>query len=294
MKNILSIDVEDWFNILEVKSAPDLREWDVMESRVETNFLKILDLLDRRNIKATCFFLGWIGEKHPLLVREAARRKHEIASHGYSHQLIYTQTEEAFFRDVHVAKDILENISGTEVVGYRAPGFSIVPQTSWAFARLSEAGYKYDSSLFPAHRGHGFFLTSKLYPFKIKELDFFEFPISVASFLRLHVCFFGGGYLRLFPAWLIERMSRQVAGEDRPVIFYVHPREIDPGQPRLHMSPLRRFKSYINLRSTKSKLLKIIGKGAFIPFSTFIQEYKSYFQDPSRIVCLNSLNVREV
>jgi polysaccharide deacetylase family protein (PEP-CTERM system associated) len=290
MKDIISIDVEDWFHILELESTPNLHEWENLESRIENNFLNMLDILEEKNVKATCFFLGWIAEKYPQLVREASKRKHEIASHGYAHQLIYTQTEKQFYEDISKTKHILENISGTEVIGYRAPGFSIIPETTWAFAQLAKAGYKYDSSLFPAKRGHGYFLETKLYPFKIVDFDFYEFPITVAHFLSKNICFFGGGYLRLFPYWLIKIMTKQVANENRPVIYYIHPREIDINQPRLDMNLKRQFKSYINLKTTKVKLRKIIANNEYISFAGCLREYEEYFGETSKNVALTSVS----
>ncbi|MDD3051874.1 MAG: polysaccharide deacetylase family protein [Candidatus Cloacimonetes bacterium] len=278
MKNIISIDVEDWFHILELESTPDLKEWNNLESRVENNFLALLDLLDESEVRATCFFLGWIAEKFPRLVSEASKRKHEIAAHGYAHQLVHALTENQFYEDISKTKKILEDISGSEVIGYRAPGFSITPQTTWAFTRLAEAGYKYDSSLFPAKRGHGYFLNTKLHPYKLSDLDFFEFPLTVKSILMKKICFFGGGYLRLFPFWLVKLMSDQVMKENRPVIYYVHPREIDVNQPRLTMNWQRRFKSYINLKTTKPKLTKLIKSYQYTTYRDFISEYQDYFK----------------
>lgn len=277
MKNIISIDVEDWFHILELETTPKLAEWTNLESRVEKNFYRMLDILDESNVKATCFFLGWVAENKPHLVKEAARRNHEIASHGYAHQLVYAQTEIEFFEDIRKTKRILEDATGEEVIGYRAPGFSITPKTPWAIPALARAGYRYDSSFFPAKRGHGYFLESKLQPFKITDLEFYEFPITVVNFLSQRVCFFGGGYLRLFPYSLIQIMAGKVAQENRPVIYYIHPREIDVNHPRLSMNTVRRFKSYVNLSTTESKLRKIAGSNQINTFSEFINESPEYF-----------------
>jgi polysaccharide deacetylase family protein (PEP-CTERM system associated) len=289
MIDIFSIDVEDWFHILELESTPDLNEWAGLESRIEYNFLKMLDILEEKNVRATCFFLGWIAEKFPHLVKEASKRKHEIASHGYAHQIIHTQTESQFLDDISKAKSILEDICGIEVVGYRAPGFSITPETAWAFTQLAKAGYKYDSSLFPAKRGHGYFLNAKLCPFKIVDLDLYEFPITVASVLSKGICFFGGGYLRLFPYLLIKKMAQKIARENRPVIYYIHPREIDINQPRIDMNIRRRFKSYVNLKTTESKLRKIITNNDFSTFAEFIKKYDKYFEESTKNIDLKMI-----
>lgn len=290
MRNIISIDVEDWFHIFELESTPNLKDWELMESRVEKNFFNMLEILEEKNVKATCFFLGWIAEKHPNLVNEAAKRKHEIASHGYAHQLINFQTKSQFYKDVSKTKQILESISGTEVIGYRAPGFSITPETTWAFSQLVKAGYKYDSSLFPAKRGHGYFLNSKLHPFKITDLNIFEFPLTVASVLSKRICFWGGGYLRLFPYCIIKAMTNQIACENRPVIYYVHPREIDIKQPRLEMSFSRKFKSYVNLKTTKTKISKILTSNSFLTFANFLNEHEDYFESNSKKISIASLS----
>lgn len=265
---VLSVDVEDWFHILDVPSTPPLSRWDSMPSRVEANFEQMLDLFTEKNAKVTCFFLGWVAARFPELVKKAQRRGHEVASHGYAHQLTYTQTSDEFFEDVVKAKGILEDITGAPVLGYRSPGFSATADVPWFFDRLIEAGYTYDSSVFPAPRGHGGMQTDQLAPYVISRPggEIVEFPITVTRVLGRPMCFFGGGYLRLFPYPLVKRMSQRVLGESRPVVFYVHPREIDPDHPRLPMSPARRFKSYVGLDSTQRKLRKILDD---FPVTTF-------------------------
>jgi len=195
-------------------------------------------------VKVTCFFLGWVAQEFPELVRDAADRGHEIASHGYAHVLCYEMTPEAFFEDIPKAKRIVEDLLGRPIHGYRAPGFSVTEKTPWFFDKLAQAGITYDSSVFPASRAHGGIKTSHYAPYVIKTKygSLIEFPITVARVFGRPTCFFGGGYLRLFPYTLLSRMSRKVLAEGRPVVFYVHPREIEPGHPRLRMNPLRRFK----------------------------------------------------
>jgi len=274
MQNILSIDVEDWFHILDLAEAPDLDGWEKLESRVEKNFQRLLDELRVSDTKATCFFLGWVAERFPELVRRAHEAGHEVASHGYAHQLVYGLSREAFAEDITRAKRILEGIVGGPVVGYRAPGFSIVAETPWAFEELRKAGYEYDSSVFPASRGHGGMAGADVKPHRIGTAsgELVEFPISVASVLGKKVCFFGGGYLRLFPYALIERMSAQVNADGRPVVYYVHPREIDPEQPRMKMGPFRRFKSYVNLETTLPKLRRLSATQSLMPFRDWMRQ----------------------
>jgi len=273
MKNILSIDVEDWFHILEVDSSPDLEEWDRLEGRVRKNYTRLLDIIDRRGIKVTCFFLGYVAKKYPELVLDTKRRGHEIASHGYAHQLVYTQTREAFYNDILKTKNILEEIINARIFGYRAPGFSITDSTPWAFDELTRAGYRYDSSVFPASRTHGGIKSAPLKPY-ILETSYgklVEFPISVINIFNKRLCFFGGGYLRLFPYWLIKWLTKNLQKDGRMVNYYIHPREIDLEQPRLEMGRFRKFKTYINLKSTEKKLEKIIRDNEFINFSEVME-----------------------
>jgi polysaccharide deacetylase family protein (PEP-CTERM system associated) len=271
-KSIFSVDVEDWFHILDVPSTPALSSWDTLPSYVEKNFYRLLDLFAAHDVKVTCFFLGWIGERFPHLVKRALADGHEIASHGYSHRLVYEMGRTEFFRDSVHARKLLEDISGEAVLGYRSAGFSVRADTAWFFEVLCEAGYEYDSSVFPAERGHGGISEYRREPHQIVRhgMSLVEFPITVADLLGKRLCFFGGGYLRLFPYGLIRRMGAQVLGEGRPVVFYIHPREIDPHHPRLPMSAARRFKSYVNLASTEGKLKAICRDFPLITFRDYL------------------------
>ena len=275
IKNILSVDVEDWFHILDLSSVPDVTEWENLESRVKKNFFTLLDEFDKTDTKVTCFFLGWVAYKFPEIVKEASLRGHEIASHGYSHQLIYTQSRQEFFEDIIKTKNILENITGQAVEGYRAPGFSITKNTTWAIDELVKAGYKHDSSIFPATRGHGGISDANLFPHEIETQygTLKEFPISVVNLFSKRICFFGGGYLRLFPYPIIRHMTKRVNDEERPVVYYIHPREIDPYHPRLHMNWKRNFKSYVNLKSTLPKLKNLLYEQSLTSFQNWLKEY---------------------
>lgn len=270
--NIASVDVEDWFHILDLDDTPGMDAWDNMESRVERNLHVLLDAFDRHGVRVTCFFLGWVAERFPDLVREADSRGHEIASHGYGHQLIFDQTAADLGRDVRRAKAILEEIVMKPVLGYRAPGFSITRETPWAFEELVQAGHTYDSSVFPASRGHGGLAGARTDPHVVATASgpLLELPISVTPFMGRRMCFFGGGYLRLFPWRLIARKARAVNDDGRPVIYYVHPREIDPHHPRLPMGAVRRFKSYVNLSTTAGKLEAIMRSQRLTTFKAWI------------------------
>lgn len=286
MKGIFSVDVEDWFHILDLPSSPVLAEWDALPSRVEGNFRTLLDLFSRYKVKSTCFFLGWVAQKYPHLVREASALGHEVASHGYSHRLVYQMSAEEFERDICDSKHILEDITGRQVIGYRAPGFSATGKTPWFFEKLSMAGFRYDSSVFPARRSHGGMASSPCAPYIIGENSphsIVEFPMSVVEILSVRLCFFGGGYLRLSPWELTKKMASKVMKEGRPVIFYIHPREIDPDQPRLRMSASRTFKSYVNLGSTHGKLERIMAEFEMTTFRRFLEEHWSSVPAPKGV-----------
>jgi polysaccharide deacetylase family protein (PEP-CTERM system associated) len=270
---IFSVDVEDWFHILDVPGAPALSEWSRLPSRVEKNFTRLLDIFSEHNAQVTCFFLGWIGERFPHLVREAVNRGHEIASHGYGHRLVFEQSQSEFYDDVRKARLSLEDTAGAPVIGYRAPGFSTTTDTPWFFETLAEAGYHYDSSVFPAHRGHGGIPDARRDPYRVDGVGILELPITVADFMGRGMCFFGGGYLRFFPYWLIRKKVNEVIADGRPVVFYIHPREIDPAQPRLPMKAIRTFKTYVNLETTEPKVRRILQE---FPVTTFQQVISNY------------------
>jgi len=268
VQSIFSVDVEDWFHDLNIASHPPLSLWEGLPSRVERNFLHLLEIFAEHEVQVTCFFVGWVGERFPHLVKHALRCGHEIASHGYEHRLAYEMGREAFYEDALRARKLLEDISGASVLGYRAAAFSVREDTPWFFEKLAEAGYRYDSSVFPAKRSFGGFSGYRRDPHQVvnNNTKILEFPVSVADCLGLPLCFFGGGYLRLFPYRLIRRMAKQVLSEGRPVVFYIHPREIDPGHPRLPMRMRRRFNSCVNLKTTESKLQRIFQD---FPVTTF-------------------------
>ncbi len=272
VSSIFSVDVEDWFHILALPDAPNLTQWAAYPSRVSDNFRKLLDVFDRHQVRVTCFFLGWVVERFPALAREARARGHEIASHGYSHTLVYEMTPAAFLRDISRAKKLLEDAAGVKVRGYRCPGFSVTKETPWFFDKVVEAGYAYDSSVFPAPRQHGGLESNRYAPYVLetKHGPLVEFPVTVAEVMGKPMCFFGGGYLRLFPFPVVKAMSRRVLAEGRPVVFYVHPREIDPGHPRMKMGPARHFKSYVGLKGTEAKIDRILREFRVTTFEDYL------------------------
>lgn len=265
---VFSVDVEEWFHILDVPSTPPIHQWDRQESRVEASFRRMLDVFAEKQVRTTLFFLGWVAERHPRLVREAAAQGHEIASHGYAHELVYKHDRLHFTEDVRRAKGIIEDAAGVKVRGYRAPGFSATRETPWFFEALAETGHAYDSSIWPGNRNHGGWPGALPVPHVVPTAkgDIVEFPISMDRVLGRDLYFFGGGYLRFFPYPVIRDRAKVVLKEGRPVVLYLHPREVDPGHPRLPMSAKRRFMSYVNLSTTEPKMRRLFDD---LPMTTF-------------------------
>ena len=259
--NAFTIDVEGWFNILDLPAGPTREEWADFEDRDTDHTLRLLDLLERHGVRATCFMLGWTVDHRPGLLEEVVRRGHEIACHTYAHGLVYEMTPEELREDLQRARDVIGRISGVQPRGCRMPGFSLTAQTPWAFRVIADVGFDYDSSLFPGARGHGGMPGAPALPHFIGLPDgkrLREFPISVVRLLGRQVAYVGGGYLRLFPYRLIRRWVRRANAAGVPVILYIHPRDIDLDQPRLPMPLKRRFKCYFNLRSTLGKLDRLL------------------------------------
>ncbi|MDR2761734.1 MAG: DUF3473 domain-containing protein [Planctomycetaceae bacterium] len=263
MRNAFSVDVEDYYQVGAFARVISFDDWDKWESRVVTNTRRILDILDSVSnpVKATFFVLGWIAERHPNLVPEIVSRGHEIASHGFNHQLVYEQTEKIFREDVTRARQILQVQSGQDVVGFRAPSFSIVKRTAWAHEILVESGYKYDSSVFPIHHDlHGNpDAPREIHTIKTNAGSIQEFPPAVVRLLGQNLPIGGGGYFRFFPYFVTKMCLRAVNKQNLPFVFYIHPWETDPTQPRIPNAPLKsRFRHYVNLNRTTKRLKKLI------------------------------------
>lgn len=259
--NAMSIDVEDYFHVSVFDGLVPRSRWDQMESRVHRNTMRLLEIFAEFGVRSTFFVLGWVGERHRDLVATIATAGHEIASHGYAHRLIYDQTLGAFRDDVRRAKGILEDACGRPVVGYRAPSYSITPRSLWALDVLAEEGYQYDSSIFPIRHDRYGIPVSAREPYRIDRGSFslIEVPGSTTRLGPLNLPVAGGGYFRLLPYWWtrwgIARVNRL---ERRPAVFYLHPWEIDPGQPRLHAGRLGRFRHYRNLDQTEARLRQLL------------------------------------
>jgi polysaccharide deacetylase family protein (PEP-CTERM system associated) len=254
----MSIDVEDWFQVqnLGIESS----QWESNERRVEQNVDRMLELLDQNNVSCTCFILGWIAERHPETIKKIAESGHEIASHGYNHQLAYDLSHEQFRKDISDSKKILEDLTSKKVVGYRAPCFSI---TDWTIDILQEEGYTYDSSSFPtiAHDRYGS-LTGMKEGIVVQEIrdGFHEVCVSCLDVLGKHLPWAGGGYFRLLPYWIFRSGVRRILKKNQPYVFYIHPWEIDGDQPKVKgISKQHTFRHYLNLKKCDRRWSRLLG-----------------------------------
>ena len=257
--NALTIDVEDYFQVSAFAPYIQRDEWDARECRIERNVGRILELLGQRGIKATFFTLGWIAERYPQLVRDIVAGGHELASHGFGHERATDLSESAFTQDVQRAKMLLEDLAGLPVLGYRAPSFSIGTGNLWAFDVLARAGYRYSSSIYPIRHDHYGMPDSPRFAYKLTS-GLLEIPITTLRMGNRNLPSSGGGYFRLLPYALTRWMLRQVNQQDREsAIFYFHPWEIDPGQPRVDGIDLRtRFRHYVNIGRTEGRLQSLM------------------------------------
>jgi polysaccharide deacetylase family protein (PEP-CTERM system associated) len=267
--NIMTFDVEEWFHILDLPNPPDRSKWTKLASRAQIGLDLFLEALEESNTTCTFFVLGWLAEKDPNLVKKICSSHHEVASHGYSHELISKQCPVDFRDDLRRSKRIIENISGWETIGYRGPGFSITEKNMWAFDIILKEGFKYDSTLYPGRHGHGGIPGCPSVPFKISTRGGLleEFPVPVVSIGGVGTAFSGGGYFRLFPAFFINKLINLYNRKGRPVVSYFHPRDFDTDVPRISMPINRRLKCYINLSHTLKKLKKMLSNHKFVSIS---------------------------
>ena len=259
--NGLSVDVEDWFQVGAFEDVIERDDWGGLADRVDRNVGEILDLFDEVDAKATFFTLGWVAQRHGALLREIVARGHEIASHGWDHRRVFTMDRASFADDIARARKQIEDASGARVTGYRAPSFSIDQRTPWAFAELVEQGYAYSSSVAPVGHDHYGWPDAPRFAFKpLPWAPLVEIPVTTAMFAGKRLAAGGGGFFRVLPyafsRWAIRQVNRR---EKRPAIFYFHPWEIDPGQPRVAGAPLKsRLRHYTNLDQMAPKLRQLI------------------------------------
>lgn len=264
----LTIDVEEHFQVAALSQALERSQWDVQESRVERNTGKILDLLEQESIKATFFILGWVAERHPSLVRRIDERGHEVACHGYSHRQIFTQTAAEFREETRRAKQVLEENIQKPVCGYRAASFSITKESFWALDILAEEGFLYDSSIVPTrHDLYGLPEADPVPHILTTEHghQLVEYPPTTLAIFGYRLPVGGGGYFRLFPYWFTKwALGRAACENGVPFIFYLHPWEVDPSQPRIAgVGLLSRFRHYNNLRKCETRLCRLLSDFRF-------------------------------
>ena len=269
MINALSVDVEDYFQVsaFEAYIRPD--QWPEYECRIVANTNRILNLFSEADATATFFFLGWIAERYPELVERAVAEGHEIASHGYSHVRVTEQSEQEFEADVVRTREILESISGCAVAGYRAASYSIAPDNSWAHDVLARTGHRYSSSFYPIHHDRYGMPDGNRFPHPVGSSMLPEIPVATVQLGRMRVPCGGGGYFRLLPYSWTRWCLRQLNSRDQvPAVFYFHPWEIDPGQPRVaDLDARTRFRHYVNLRGFESKLRRLLVDFSWRPIS---------------------------
>lgn len=279
--NALSFDVEDYFQVSAFSDAIDRQSWERQPMRVARNTRLLMEILDTYSVKATFYTLGWIAERVPELVKEISAAGHEVASHGYSHRLVYDQTPEEFSEETRRTKAILEDLAQRPVTSYRAASYSITRDSLWALDVLHEQGFTMDSSIFPIRHDRYGLTGGPLEPHYLALPSggrMLEFPISTVRRFGLSLPVSGGGYFRLYPYALSRYLAGQVNGEGRPFIFYLHPWEIDPDQPRVSVDGLTRFRHYNNLAKCRHRLERLLQDFRFSTVTEAIEE--QYGQQP--------------
>lgn len=263
LTHAMTVDVEDYFHVSAFAKVIKPAQWEERISTVERNTRRLLDLFDENNIKATFFVLGWVAERHPELIREIVTRGHEPASHGYSHQLVYKQTPAEFRAETAKSKQLLEDITQQPILGYRAASYSITRQSLWALDILAELGFEWDSSIFPVYHDRYGIPDSPTTPYRVQTSSgktLLEFPLTTAKLFGYQMPAAGGGYFRLYPYALSRELFRRATSAGKtPAIFYLHPWEIDPDQPRVEgASLLSRFRHYNNLDKCLPRLQALL------------------------------------
>jgi polysaccharide deacetylase family protein (PEP-CTERM system associated) len=258
--NGLSVDIEDWFQVGAFERTIAREDWDSLLPRVERNSDVVIDLFARAGAKATFFTLGWVAERYPALIRRIVDAGHELASHGWDHVRVFTMTPDQFRDDLRRTRAVLEDLGGQKVIGYRAPSFSVDQRTPWAHEILAEEGYAYSSSVAPVVHDHYGWPEAPRFAFRpIDGSPLIELPVTTARLRGRTIAAGGGGFFRLLPYAFSRWAIRQVNSEQRPAIFYFHPWEIDPGQPRVAQAPLRsRLRHYARLGAMEAKLERVI------------------------------------
>jgi len=271
-RHVLSFDVEEHFQVSAFWSNARRQQWDQLESRVEQNTVRLMKLLAQAGTRATFFVLGWVAERHPELIKALAQQGHEIASHGYGHELVTHQTDREFRDDVRRSKQILEDLTGEKVFGYRAPSFSITDQTPWALEILAEEDYLYDSSSYARlQRSEKVMSVGDVREIVTTSGNIYEVALSTASIWGLQFPIAGGGYFRLFPYSASRIFLRQFEKAGRQLVMYFHPWEIDPDQPRMDGPLVSKCRHYLNLKRTEKRLQSLLRDFSFAPIVEVVQ-----------------------
>lgn len=270
VRHVLSVDVEDYFQVEAFAGLVTRDNWDQYPSRVVANTERLLDLFDEHRTKATFFLVGWVAERFPALVREINRRGHELACHSFWHRTVYSLTPEEFRRDTRAACQAIEQAAGVRVLGYRAPTWSITADSLWALDILAEEGFVYDSSIYPIHHDLYGVPGAQRFPYTYtcnNRMTLREFPPATVRLLGMDLPAAGGGYLRIFPfAYTDMVMNRYEKHYRQPAVVYLHPWEVDPGQPRIKAKLRSRLRHYTNLERMESRLVRLLGKYRFWRF----------------------------
>jgi len=276
--NALSFDVEEWFVNTNLEGQVQRSQWDNYESRIEKSTALILSLLEEKKVLATFFVLGWVAQRYPGLVKEIAKHGHEIATHGWSHKLIYNQNPGEFEDELKRSIELLEDLSGGKILGHRAACLSITAKSQWAIDILINNGIAYDSSIYPIlHDRYGMVGAPRL-PYILRkngQKEIWEFPMATFRFSKLNIPMAGGGYFRLYPYMLTSFLMRRLNESGGPVMVYLHPPEFDPGQPRLKIGLKNKFRAYVGLENNFSKLKRLLEDFKFAPVRDVLKQFQA-------------------
>lgn len=269
--NYFTVDVEDYFQVSAFEKVSDPKKWDAFECRVERNTAVLLKLLADHRMHGTFFITGWIAERYPGVVRDIAAAGHEVACHSYWHRKVYDLSPDEFRRDTIRAKEVLEGIIERPVLGYRAPSYSITTRSLWALDILADLGFRYDSSIFPVYHDTYGIPGSPRFEYLLDKQGMMEYPLTTLKLGRFCLPIAGGGYFRLFPYWFSAWALGLInSREKKPFIFYLHPWEVDPDQPRMAAASLKsRFRHYNNLGKTHGRLERLLRRFRFVPITPF-------------------------
>lgn len=290
MKNALTVDVEDWFQVSNFERIVSRTEWDTYPSRVVANTTRLLDVFAEYEVSGTFFVLGWVAERYPDLVAEIRERGHEIASHGHGHELVYRLGREKFAEDLQRASGAIERACGARPRGYRAPSFSIDTRSLWAFDVLADQGFRYDSSVYPVRHPRYGIPTFARAPRRVLSPEgavLQEFPLTTLRLLGRNLGASGGGYLRLLPLPVLEAAFRRMNEMGQPAVLYVHPWEIDPHQPRLPVTGLGRITHYTNLDRTEHRLRRLLERFSFSTMRESLAIAPDLDEDPVEVAAWN-------